>query len=677
MAGTNLPDLPLGLKPINLGVVPNDGQGDNLRSAFDKVNDNLVILSGSLSENLTESREVYVDSIIGNDDGFGTQELPFKTIQAATTFAYQKILPREYRIYINISPGVYIEDVTVIDRPVGAQSEDYDVVFRKDPSKNGIVEWGFDSSISNQAVLLYGAKVLFEDITFTTATITDFTNPRSYITADKESTVFISNLEFDKLGHSTTENSYHIRVLSSTLDIIGTYQITGATYTHIYASSSTVRSTAGSQVRAEAPNSITVSKLIEGYANSKIILPSSSFSFNGIYSGRVFLIDFGTRIKLDSYPNSMSLGQYQTIDSQHPINLLGPIEIRAGSITSGPSTFSSSSLFSGVATFTNSINITGVGDVSGILRVPTLPTSDNTTNAASTAFVQSVIQQKIVESLPVATTSLYGIVKIDKVDADPVVYVRSSVDSRLNLKANVNSPTFTGDPKAPTPNPNDNTTSLATTAFVSAALASFVTLPAGTVLPYAGTSVPTGFLDCDGSTLLRADYPALFTAIQTTFGSTNSTNFKIPDTRDRTLIGANAGQRELGTTGGSFSITLTTNQMPRHTHNIVDPGHAHAVNDPGHAHGVNDPGHTHSLTSTPRQTNAGSSSTSTGAEYRSNGPGAEMRTTPAGTGISIFGAFSNISLQNSATGITASQTGGTDAINITPKHITMNFIIKT
>jgi hypothetical protein len=41
----------------------------------------------------------------------------------------------------------------------------------------------------------------------------------------------------------------------------------------------------------------------------------------------------------------------------------------------------------------------------------------------------------------------------------------------LNLKANLASPTFTGDPKAPTPSPGDNDTSIATTAFVAAAVA--------------------------------------------------------------------------------------------------------------------------------------------------------------------------------------------------------------
>ncbi|UIY28685.1 hypothetical protein LZK73_18315 [Neorhizobium galegae] len=49
--------------------------------------------------------------------------------------------------------------------------------------------------------------------------------------------------------------------------------------------------------------------------------------------------------------------------------------------------------------------------------------------------------------------------------------VSSAQQTALNLKADLASPTFTGDPKAPTPSPGDNDTSIATTAFVAAAIA--------------------------------------------------------------------------------------------------------------------------------------------------------------------------------------------------------------
>jgi hypothetical protein len=57
--------------------------------------------------------------------------------------------------------------------------------------------------------------------------------------------------------------------------------------------------------------------------------------------------------------------------------------------------------------------------------------------------------------------------------ADSVLSAFGKIQAQLGLKANLASPTFTGDPKAPTPAADDNDTSIATTAFVRAAMALF------------------------------------------------------------------------------------------------------------------------------------------------------------------------------------------------------------
>lgn len=59
--------------------------------------------------------------------------------------------------------------------------------------------------------------------------------------------------------------------------------------------------------------------------------------------------------------------------------------------------------------------------------------------------------------------------------------ISTATQAALNLKANIASPTFTGDPKAPTPTPGDNDTSIATTAFVSTAVSN-ATIPDATTL---------------------------------------------------------------------------------------------------------------------------------------------------------------------------------------------------
>ena len=52
--------------------------------------------------------------------------------------------------------------------------------------------------------------------------------------------------------------------------------------------------------------------------------------------------------------------------------------------------------------------------------------------------------------------------------------------------------------------------------------------PPGTVFITAGAGTPAGYLECNGASVLRADYPALFAAIGTTYGSVDGTHFTLP-----------------------------------------------------------------------------------------------------------------------------------------------------
>lgn len=55
------------------------------------------------------------------------------------------------------------------------------------------------------------------------------------------------------------------------------------------------------------------------------------------------------------------------------------------------------------------------------------------------------------------------------------------------------------------------------------------------------STVPTGWLECDGSAVSRSTYANLFTAISTTFGvGDGSTTFNLPDAKGRAFIGKGA-----------------------------------------------------------------------------------------------------------------------------------------
>lgn len=103
--------------------------------------------------------------------------------------------------------------------------------------------------------------------------------------------------------------------------------------------------------------------------------------------------------------------------------------------------------------------------------------------------------------------------------------------------------------------------------------------PAGVVLPFAGSTAPTGWLLCFGQAVSRTTYAALFTALGTAYGvGDGSTTFALPDLRGRipggkdnmggsaasrlTTAGSGVDGVTLGASGGAQTHTLTNAQLP-------------------------------------------------------------------------------------------------------------------
>lgn len=154
-----------------------------------------------------------------------------------------------------------------------------------------------------------------------------------------------------------------------------------------------------------------------------------------------------------------------------------------------------------------------------------------------------------------------------------------------------------------------------------------------------------GWLLCDGRTVSRSTYSALYDLIGSSFGNGDGqTTFNLPNAQGRVLgsVTSNTNTysqdltvRCVGDLVGAETHTLDVTEMPIHNHDVTDPQHNHGVTDPTHSHnylGI--------------QSQSVGSGITDGAE---NDPRPTETTTSSATGISI---------NNNITGISINNTGG-------------------
>lgn len=109
----------------------------------------------------------------------------------------------------------------------------------------------------------------------------------------------------------------------------------------------------------------------------------------------------------------------------------------------------------------------------------------------------------------------------------------------------------------------------------------------GVIKMFGGALAPAGYLLCDGTSYLRADYPDLFAAIGTAYGAVDGTHFNVPDLRGRVPLGSGTGDavdataHALGAKAGAETHALVVTELAAHTHVITDAGHVHATGESG------------------------------------------------------------------------------------------------
>ena len=118
--------------------------------------------------------------------------------------------------------------------------------------------------------------------------------------------------------------------------------------------------------------------------------------------------------------------------------------------------------------------------------------------------------------------------------------------------------------------------------FSGANLTGIEGIPTATIVPWSTSSVPTGFLECDGAAVSRTTYSALFSAVGTTYGAGDgSSTFNVPNLTDKIAMGK-SGTKALASTGGAETVasggtiggstansTLSVAQLAQHQHDVL------------------------------------------------------------------------------------------------------------
>lgn len=226
-----------------------------------------------------------------------------------------------------------------------------------------------------------------------------------------------------------------------------------------------------------------------------------------------------------------------------------------------------------------------------LTAIPDLPASKITSGTFNVARIPNLNANKI-------TTGILDDARIPDLNTSKITDGIFSI-TRLPISTKLQAETGTNNTTVMTP--------LRTKESIAA-----LSFPSGGIIMWSGsiTSIPQGWALCNGS---------------------NGT----PDLRDRFIVGAGSTYT-VGETGGANSVTLTTAQMPAHSHTAT----------------VNDPGHSHSVSGATQQTNGG--------------------------GTIITGRNNTVTTSTATTGISVSigSTGGGQAHENRPPYYALALIMK-
>ncbi|HKG15992.1 MAG TPA: tail fiber protein [Pyrinomonadaceae bacterium] len=107
----------------------------------------------------------------------------------------------------------------------------------------------------------------------------------------------------------------------------------------------------------------------------------------------------------------------------------------------------------------------------------------------------------------------------------------------------------------------------------------------GEIRMFAGNFAPAGWMLCQGQQLPISENDVLFTLLGTTYGGDGESTFNLPNLASRVPVhmgnGPDGVTYQIGEAAGTESVTLTTQQIPIHTHAMLASNDIPTLNSPG------------------------------------------------------------------------------------------------
>ena len=455
-----------------------------------------------------------------------------------------------------------------------------------------------------------GSRVaIISDIDFTPkATITGFSNIKQGM-----------NLSSTNFNASSTANKFWGTAEKADALVVGTATIAATNFLRADQASTTnygfnVRNNAGVSIGGDLSLSIAIDNNSAVITN-KISGSSIDFKLKGASATE-------TVLRIDSNTN---VGVYKTNPSER-LDVSGNIRTDGRVLVTG--TDDATNLITG------SISTAGGASIAKSLRIGTgmnvtgastlenaLPKTTNTYNLGSNAvrwskiYADEVVANTVtanvtgfltgnISGTATALTSITEFSLGDRLDGTGNILQASDI---VSTGINYNGSTVSGKvvltgiiSSSFIANKTETTDSLLTDEFIinrsgslkrlskTTFLKNVATMPTGSILPFAGIAIPTGYLICDGSEVLISTYPDLFAVLQYSYKAlsllTGSGTFALPDLRGRFPLGldnmsnssagasadrvTDASADILGGTGGRSEISITKNNLPEHVHDL-------------------------------------------------------------------------------------------------------------